>query len=61
MNRDTVIQTVASVIRKDPSVGHLVDLKNYDVMILVESVKVFHLLSRLIVEHHRNERRSRFR
>jgi hypothetical protein len=41
MTRDNVIQTVAAVIRKDPSVGHLVDLKNYDVMILVESVKVF--------------------
>jgi tRNA acetyltransferase TAN1 len=33
--RDTVIQTVASVIGRE----HIVDLKNYDVMILVETVK----------------------
>jgi carbamate kinase len=40
MARDNVIQTVAAVIRKDPSVEHIVDLKNCDMMILVESVKV---------------------
>jgi hypothetical protein len=36
MGRDSVIQVVGSVIGKD----HPVDLKNYDVMILVETVKV---------------------
>ena len=36
MGRDSVIQVVGSVIGRD----HPVDLKNYDVMILVETVKV---------------------
>jgi tRNA acetyltransferase TAN1 len=48
MTRDNVIQTVAAVIRKDPSVGHIVDLKNYDVMILVESVKVSSFIVQLM-------------
>lgn len=39
MNRDSVIQTIASVIGRE----HIVDLKNYDVIVLVETVKVFHL------------------
>jgi len=37
MGRDSVIQVVGSVIGRE----HPVDLKNYDVMILVETVKVF--------------------
>jgi hypothetical protein len=36
MNRDAVIQIVGSVIGRD----HNVDLKNYDLLILVETVKV---------------------
>src|ERR1700694_6175783 len=35
MKRDEVIQTIARVIGRD----HIVDLKNLDVMILVETVK----------------------
>ena len=35
MKRDLVIATVGSVIGR----GHIVDLKNYDVLILVETVK----------------------
>ena len=37
MRRDTVIQIVGSVIGRE----HPVDLKNYEVMVLVETVKVF--------------------
>jgi tRNA acetyltransferase TAN1 len=39
MKRDGVIYVVGSVIGRE----HPVDLKNYDVMILVETVKVFGL------------------
>lgn len=39
MNRDSVIAVVGSVIGRD----HIVDLKGYDVLVLVETVKVFRI------------------
>ena len=44
MSRDSVIQIVGSVIGRD----HPVSLKDYDVLILVETVKVRHLWSKLM-------------
>jgi len=44
MSRDSVIQIVGSVIGRD----HPVSLKDYDVLILVETVKVFLLWTKLM-------------
>lgn len=57
MGRDTVIQIVGSVINRI----HWVDLKNYDVMILVETVKVLQPSAQADIEYHWDQCRSGLR
>ena len=54
MIRDTVIHIVGAVIGRN----HPVDLKNYDVLILVETVKAVLFLTVFTLEHHRHQRCS---
>jgi hypothetical protein len=48
MTRDPVIAVVGSVIGRD----HIVELKGYDVLVLVETVKVLPSLNVADLEHH---------
>jgi tRNA acetyltransferase TAN1 len=48
MTRDPVIAVVGSVIGRD----HIVELKGYDVLVLVETVKVLPSLNVTDLEHH---------
>jgi tRNA acetyltransferase TAN1 len=56
MTRDPVIAVVGSVIGKD----HIVELKGYDLLVLVETVKVLPTLNVADLEHHRHECREGF-
>lgn len=57
MNRESVIQVVGSVIGR----SHPVDLKTYDLLILVETVKVYSSLSWPDVEYYWDKYCSGFR
>ena len=58
MTRDSVIQVVGSIIGR----SHVVDLKNYERLVLVETVKVlrFHSIE-IDLEYHGNKYCAGFR